>query len=286
MRSSAEDIPGLPTRADLQQWVAEHDVIEKETEIFDTGELTKLRQLTKGTALSLLIQYIYICLDIIYFRAAATQRNLSPQDTDVIELTLTTIYELDKLLHLLRDRSEHLEMLSIRLTWEEYRQTGWKERRQIIEDLGTFVITHARWNSNIYEQTQKVEESHELARRGSVTSLASIASDLSVTSPTFSRTARYKQAEILSRDAAQFSGRVTSLRLGKVAAAGKALDRLIDQSRKPVPEELLDEQDRLEEKCISELESIGKFTLALVMQWRKYITSFSIHPSIKLNILA
>ena len=205
-------------------------------------------------------------------RTAATQRNLSPQDTDVIELTLTTIYELDKLLHLLRDRSEHLEMLGIRLTWEEYRQAGWKERRLIIEDLGAFAVTRARWNSTMYEPAQKVNDSHELARRGSVTSLASVASDLSVTSPAFSRSARFKLAEILSRDAAQFSGRVTSLRHGKVAAAGKALDRLIDQSRKPVPEELLDEQDRLEEKCIGELENIGKFTLALVMQWRKYIT--------------
>ena len=51
MRSSAEDAPGLPIRAELQKWIAEHDMIEKETEIFDTGELTKLRQLTKGTSL-------------------------------------------------------------------------------------------------------------------------------------------------------------------------------------------------------------------------------------------
>jgi hypothetical protein len=74
----------------------------------------------------------------------------------------------------------------------------------------------------------------------------------------------------LSRDAAQFSGKVTSLKHGIVQAAGKALDRLIDHSRKPVPEEFLDEQDRLEEKCINEMDNIGKFTMGLVMQWRKY----------------
>jgi hypothetical protein len=62
---------------------------------------------------------------------------------------------------------------------------------------------------------------------------------------------------------------VTGLKHGTVNAAGKALDRLIDHSRKPVPDELLDEQDRLEEKCIHELEAIGKFTMSLVMQWRK-----------------
>ena len=60
MRSSAEDVPGLPTRAELQKWIAEHDVIEKETEIFDTGELTKLRQLTKGNFLSSFIQYVLL----------------------------------------------------------------------------------------------------------------------------------------------------------------------------------------------------------------------------------
>ena len=48
IRQSAELVPGLPTRSELQQWIAEHDSIEKETEVFDTGELTKLRQLTKG----------------------------------------------------------------------------------------------------------------------------------------------------------------------------------------------------------------------------------------------
>lgn len=48
IRTSAEEVPGLPTRQELQQWLVEHDTIEKETEIFDTGELTKLRQLTKG----------------------------------------------------------------------------------------------------------------------------------------------------------------------------------------------------------------------------------------------
>lgn len=64
VRSSAEDVPGLPTRAELQKWIAEHDVIEKETEVFDTGELTKLRQLTKGTSLSSFIQYVHLSLTL------------------------------------------------------------------------------------------------------------------------------------------------------------------------------------------------------------------------------
>lgn len=49
IRASAEQVPGLPTRAELDQWLVEHDTIEKETEVFDTGELKKLRKITKGS---------------------------------------------------------------------------------------------------------------------------------------------------------------------------------------------------------------------------------------------
>ncbi|OJA09936.1 hypothetical protein AZE42_04892 [Rhizopogon vesiculosus] len=244
IRTSAEHIPGLPTREQLQKWLSEHDRIEKETEIFDSGELKKLRALTK----------------------AATQRHLSPEDTDLIELTLTTIYELDKLLHLLRDRSENLDLLGIRLTWEEQRRAAWIDRQRILAEIETFLTARARWSPSIYEFMAKPEEK-TLTRRGSI---ASMASDTSVTSSAgFSRSARFKLAELLSRDAAQFAGRVSSLRHGKIAAAGKALDKLIDNSRGPVPEELLDEQDKLEEKGINEMENLGKFVMNVVTQWRK-----------------
>jgi hypothetical protein len=197
---------------------------------------------------------------------AATQRHLSPEDTDLIELTLTTIYELDKLLNLLRDRSENLDLLGIRLTWEEQRRAAWIERRKILAEIETFLTTRARWSPSIYEFMAKPEEM-TLKRRGSI---ASMASDSSVSSNAgFSRSARFKLAELLSRDAAQFAGRVSSLRHGKIAAAGKALDKLIDNSRGPVPEELLDEQDKLEERGINEMENLGKFIMNVVTQWRK-----------------
>jgi hypothetical protein len=60
------------------------------------------------------------------------------------------------------------------------------------------------------------------------------------------------------------------LRHGKITAAGKALDKLIDSSKKPIPDELLDEQDKLEEQGISEMENVGRFTMGVVTQWRKY----------------
>lgn len=244
LRSSAEVIPGLPTRHQVEEWLAEHDRIEKETEIFDSGELRKLRKFTK----------------------AATQRHLSPEDTDLIELTLTTIFELDKLLHLLRDRSENLDLLDVRLTWEEQRTAAWSDLRKIFADIETFLVTRARWSPSIYEVMTKHEEKPS-ARRGSV---ASMASDTSATfGAGFSRSARFKLAELLSRDAAQIAGKISSLRHGRIASAGKALDKLIENSRKPVPEELLDEQDKLEEKGINDMEDVGKFVMSIVTQWRK-----------------
>lgn len=195
----------------------------------------------------------------------------------MIELTLTTIYALDKLLHLLRDRSENLDLLGTRLTWEEHRTATWVDRRQLIMDLRNFLQTRARWSPSAYESNSPLpvpEELPSLKRRGSMVSIASsIGSDASINSAVFSRTVRFKMAESLSRDAAQFNGRVTSLKLGRVSAAAKILDKLIDQARKPVPDEILDEQDRLEEKGIAELETIGKFVMSVIMQWRKYVIS-------------
>ena len=48
VRSSSEILEELPSREQLKQWIVEHDKIEKETEIFDSGELKKLKKFTKG----------------------------------------------------------------------------------------------------------------------------------------------------------------------------------------------------------------------------------------------
>jgi hypothetical protein len=180
---------------------------------------------------------------------------------------------LDKLLHLLRDRSDNLDLLGIRLTWEEHRTAAWSDRRTIIADLQAFLSTRARWSPSVYESG--TTSGQMLRHRGSNASLASTVSDTSnLSSDAMSRSARFKLAEMISRDAAQFSGRILALRHGKITAAAKALDKLIDHSRKPVPDELLDEQDKLEQRGINDVEHLGKFAMDMVMQWRKYILSF------------
>lgn len=214
---------------------------------------------------------------------AATSRNLSPADTDLIEITLTTIYALDKLFHLLRDRTGDLHLLGTRLTWEERRISAWRELRNTTSDIKDFLSHRARWSPAVYDEIEETQAPKEeevnqftlsppqptLRRRGSIVSIASVASDNGSSHPGFSRKARFKHSEVLSREAAQFSSRVSSLKHSKISAAGKALDKLIDDSRKPVPDELLDEQDKLEDKGINEMEDVGKFIMNVVMQWKK-----------------
>ncbi|KAH8118351.1 hypothetical protein DFH11DRAFT_1566963 [Phellopilus nigrolimitatus] len=234
-----DQISGLATRAQLNDWLIEHDRIEKETEIFDSGDLRKLKKLTK----------------------AATQRNLSPEDTDLIELTLTTLLALDKLLHLLRNRSEQLDLLGLRLTWEEHRAKAYSSQAEIVAELRDFLDSRARWSPQIYSSEGMSSSASVVPSPSGSTSVE--------THDSFSRSARFKLAEELSKDAAQFSSRITSLRHGPVSAAGKSLDKLIDDSRDPLPDPMLDEQDRIEEKCDKNLASVGKFVMAVVMQWKK-----------------
>ena len=48
VRASTAAVSGLPTREQLEEWLAEHDKVEKETEIFDSGELKKFKRFTRG----------------------------------------------------------------------------------------------------------------------------------------------------------------------------------------------------------------------------------------------
>jgi len=48
VRASTPMASGLPTREQLEQWLSEHNKLEKETEIFDSGELKKFKNFTMG----------------------------------------------------------------------------------------------------------------------------------------------------------------------------------------------------------------------------------------------
>lgn len=171
-----------------------------------------------------------------------------------MELTLTTLFALDKLLHLLRDRSERLDLLSLRLSWEEHRMAAVTTRSTILSDLQKFLQNSARWSPSVYPDIG--DELDAVAFENT---------------PGISRISRYQIVEDLSKDAAQFASRVSHLRHGPVVSSGKALDKLIDDSRTPVPDALLDEQDRIEDTCANELDNIGKFAMSVVMQWKRWV---------------
>ena len=211
---------------------------------------------------------------------AATQRNLSPADTDLIEVTLTTLFALDKLIHLLRARSDTLEFTGLRLTWEEKRIPAWKERNAIREELQKFVNEEARWSVSTYD---RIEMNHNDASPPSA-SKGSLSSSLNGQTPSpsplasdstprrnpnitgVSRGARYKFAEDLTRDAGRFTTRYSAVKRNHITAAGKALDKMIE--KKTVPDEVLDEQDRLEND-IRPMDSLTKFAMDMVTQWKK-----------------
>jgi len=212
---------------------------------------------------------------------AATQRNLSPADTDLIEVTLTTLFALDKLIHLLRARSDTLDFTGLRLTWEEKRIAAWKERNDIREDLQKFVEEQARWSVSHYDKIEMThgDASPSSASRGLLPSSSNgptpspspSASDStprrnsSITG--VSRGARYKFAEDLTRDAGRFTTRYSAAKRNHITVAGKALDKMIE--KKTVPDKVLDEQDRLENDNRL-MDSLTKFAMDMVTQWKKY----------------
>jgi hypothetical protein len=185
-------------------------------------------------------------------------------------MALETIVEFDKLRHLLRSRAETMELLALRLTWEERRSSAWTTLTSIMEDLAAFV-ERVRWSPAAYEELQasmpQSSSEKTIARRGSIASIASFASDNSLSTHSLSRAARFKLGEGLTKDAAKISSRLNALRTGDILAADKALRKLID--KREVPDPILDEQDLLELKGTTEVENVGKFLMSLAVQWKK-----------------
>lgn len=89
--------------------------------------------------------------DVSVDLTAKSQQNLTPEDTDLIELTLDTLFSLDKLMHLLRSRRGSIEQTGMRIKWEELRIGAWKDRKAILDDVDRFVRTRARWSPEVYD---------------------------------------------------------------------------------------------------------------------------------------
>lgn len=201
----------------------------------------------------------------------------------MIEVTLTTLLGLDKLIHLLRGRSDFLELTGLRLTWEEKRLEAWHEREAIQKEIDQFIKSTARWKPEAYQQMieASVHSSHSSLNMSQTESPSSFISPLPSMSPTTarrnsafstSRNPRYRVAEDLTREAGRFATRIAAWKRNLIGPAGKALDRMIE--KKPVPDPILDEQDRLENNA-KPVEGLGRFTMELVAQWKRCVSHTS-----------
>ncbi|KAG9006560.1 hypothetical protein FRB90_009863, partial [Tulasnella sp. 427] len=239
--NSGLPVPGLPTRQEVATWMVEHEKIEAETEQFDKGDMIRLKKMAK-----------------VAERAAKSEQNLSPEDTDLIELTLQTLFALDKLMHLLRVRRDMIEQMDMRLRWEDLRVGAWKERRAILDDIDRFVKTRARWSATVYDELgepAEIDDAKPTLARSPTSKFLALA-----------RGARFSHSEALSKEAAAYASRVLAFHNTWITPSGQILDKMIE--RRTVPDQLLDEQDRLEDQT-KELDLVSKFPMSLVMQWKK-----------------
>lgn len=255
--NSGEPVPGLPTRQEVTAWMAEHEKIEAETEQFDKGDMIRLKKMAKGELHSVAR---HRCPANIERDAAKSEQNLSPEDTDLIELTLGTLFALDKLMHLLRVRRDMIEQMDMRLRWEDLRVGAWRERRAILDDIDRFVKARARWSATVYDElgdaaAAKSEDAPPALARSPTSKFLSLA-----------RGARFSHSEALSKEAAAYASRVLAFHNTWITPSGQLLDKMIE--RRTVPDQLLDEQDRLEDQT-KELDLVSKFPMSMVMQWKK-----------------
>lgn len=88
VRTFVVPVPGLPSREQLQDWLAEHDRIEKETEIFDSGELKKLRKFTKGMHLAV---PLFPFADTLQLPPNATSPRRTPISSNLLSQPFTSL---------------------------------------------------------------------------------------------------------------------------------------------------------------------------------------------------
>ncbi|SAM04630.1 hypothetical protein [Absidia glauca] len=109
---------------------ANHETMEKEVELFNKEDMSRLRTHVKDLTVD-----------------SAKEKDLSPADTTTIEITFTTLMALDRLLHLLRKHSHTLQVLTLRVFWEnEFAKTvDWVNNTA--DELKLFIQSQARWQA-------------------------------------------------------------------------------------------------------------------------------------------
>ncbi|KAG0174533.1 hypothetical protein DFQ30_003950 [Apophysomyces sp. BC1015] len=124
---------------------AAHESLEKEVEKFDKEDMTRLRAHVKALT-----------------GKERGNKDLSPADTTTIELTFTTLMTLDRLIHLLRRRTCELQILTLRMFWEQEYQKTITWVRATNDEIQIFIHQKARWKMDEYRELSLDENDHQL----------------------------------------------------------------------------------------------------------------------------
>ncbi|KAG2234625.1 hypothetical protein INT48_003433 [Thamnidium elegans] len=128
----------------VQQFNATYSLLEKEIDSFNEEDMARLRSHVKTLTGS-----------------GRAGKDLSPADTTTIEITLTTLATLDKLMHSLRKKNYDLQLLTQRVSWEEeyIKTVDWLDETKTLVD--NFLEFDARWKlfeGDITENKTKREQ--------------------------------------------------------------------------------------------------------------------------------
>lgn len=129
MNSALEEVELDYELIPIQQLNKEQESLEKEVEVFDKEDMTRLRAHVKALTTS----------------NNSNKKDLSPADTTTIEITFTTLMTLDRLMHLLRRHNYELQMLTLRMYWEQEYHVSVTWVRATGEKVRLFVQHKARW---------------------------------------------------------------------------------------------------------------------------------------------
>ncbi|KAI9247667.1 hypothetical protein BDA99DRAFT_565040 [Phascolomyces articulosus] len=138
---NSKDSPA--TREQVEQLNATHQVLEKEIETFNKEDMARLRAHVKALT-----------------GAGRADKDLSPADTTTIEITLTTLTSLEKLMHSLRQKSYDLNVLTQRTAWEGELSKCHTWLKEADKEVEEFVRGNARWQADEDDLHSDMEEQY------------------------------------------------------------------------------------------------------------------------------
>ncbi|KAG2215176.1 hypothetical protein INT46_001452 [Mucor plumbeus] len=112
-----------------EQLYEQHDKLRREIERFNQDDMTRLRSHVRVLT-------------------GTTNRSLTPADASTIEITLTTLTILDRMMHMLRKRSKIVDTLKVRIEWDNLMEKAVKWCQDKENTIQDFMLGKARWTSD------------------------------------------------------------------------------------------------------------------------------------------